>query len=605
MVYETRVGEVITLGASSWRVDDIGPERVMVTPAPGEPGKLPFWHGDAVGRPVELGKALGGFVREIEGDLARGARGRTAALARLGERHDLDDLAAENLVAYLEDEQAGAGALPTDRRIVVERFRDELGDWRLCLLTPFGARVHAPWALALEARLGERMGAEVQTIWTDDGIAIRLPEGDLAGVEELLFPDPEEIEDLVVAQVANSALFASRFRENAARALLLPRRRPGSRTPLWQQRQRAAGLLAVASRYGSFPILVETYRECLSDVFDLPALREILAGVASREIAVHAVETARATPFASSLLFDYVAAYMYEGDAPMAERRAQALTLDRDLLRELLGQEELRELLDPAALVDLELALQGLADDRRATTADQLHDLLRRVGDLSADEVAARVEAAPGVAAEWLRELAGSRRAVRVGHRRRRPLDRHRGCGAVPGRDRRPAARRGPRRIPGSHDRGARRAPRPVRTDARAIPRAGSCPPLGPAARNRGRCPGASARQRLAGAGRVPAGWRGTRVVRPRRPAPAAPPLPGPAAPRGRAGGTGGPCPVPGRVAGRRAGWIGAAPAPRHGRPGTTRRGDRPAGRRAHPGVGPGARRPAGPSPRLPAAPAR
>ena len=207
--------------------------------------------------------------------------------------------------------------------------------------------------------------------------------GDLAGVEDLLFPDPEEIEDLVVAQVANSALFASRFRENAARALLLPRRRPGTRTPLWQQRQRSADLLAVASRYGSFPILVETYRECLSDVFDLPALREILAGVASREIAVHAVETARATPFASSLLFDYVAAYMYEGDAPLAERRAQALTLDRDLLRELLGQEELRELLDPAALADLELALQGLADERQATTADQLHDLLRRIGDLS------------------------------------------------------------------------------------------------------------------------------------------------------------------------------------------------------------------------------
>ncbi len=414
MVYESRAGEVITLGASSWRIEEILHDRVTVTPAPGVPGKLPFWHGDAVGRPIELGRALGGFVRESETDLAKGARGRLRVLARLAERHDLDPLAAENLVAYLEDEQAAAGALPTDRRIVVERFRDEIGDWRICLLTPFGGRVHAPWSIALEARLGERLGAEVQTIWSDDGIAIRLPEGEIANVDDLLFPDPDEIEDLVVSQVANSALFAARFRENAARALLLPRRRPGTRTPLWQQRQRAAGLLAVASRYGSFPILVETYRECLSDVFDLPALRELLGGVARREIAVHSVETVRASPFASSLLFDYVAAYMYDGDAPLAERRAQALTLDRDLLRELLGQEELRELLDPAALADLELALQGLADDRRATTADQLHDLLRRLGDLSSDEVAGRVDGGAAAAESWLAELESSRRAVPV-----------------------------------------------------------------------------------------------------------------------------------------------------------------------------------------------
>ena len=254
---------------------------------------------------------------------------------------------------------------------MVERFKDELGDWRLTLLSPFGGRVHAPWSLAIEARLADRLGLEVQTIWSDDGIAIRLPEGEgsVDGVDELLFPAAEDIEDLVVGQVANSALFASRFRENAARALLLPRRRPGTRTPLWQQRQRAADLLAVASRYGSFPILVETYRECLSDVFDLDALRDILRGVASREIAIHGVETPRASPFASSLLFDYVAAYMYEGDAPLAERRAGALTLDRDLLRELLGQEELRELLDPEALADLELSLQAL--DRGAPGHDR------------------------------------------------------------------------------------------------------------------------------------------------------------------------------------------------------------------------------------------
>jgi ATP-dependent Lhr-like helicase len=414
MVYESRAGEVITLGASAWRIEEITHDRVVVSPAPGEPGKLPFWHGDAVGRPIELGRAIGAFVREVEEDLDRGSAGRRRLLARLRERHDLDRRAAENLVAYLEEEREAVGALPTDRRIVVERFRDELGDWRLVVLTPFGGRVHAPWTLAIERRLGDRFGAEVQTIWSDDGIAVRLPEADLDGVEDLLFPDPEEIEDLVVAGVADSALFAARFRENASRALLLPRRRPGTRTPLWQQRQRAADLLAVASRYGSFPILVETYRECLSDVFDLPALREILAGVRGREVAVHGVETVRASPFASSLLFDYVAVYMYEGDAPLAERRAQALTLDRDLLRELLGQEELRELLDPDALADLEISLQQLTDDRRATSADQLHDLLRRLGDLTADEVAARVAGGRSVADDWLATLAGTRRAVPV-----------------------------------------------------------------------------------------------------------------------------------------------------------------------------------------------
>ncbi|HEX7472750.1 MAG TPA: DEAD/DEAH box helicase [Candidatus Limnocylindrales bacterium] len=427
MVYELRAGmhgDVVVLGASSWRIEQIGHDRVTVSPAPGVPGKLPFWHGDAVGRPIELGRAIGAFVREIEGDLARGARGRAAAVARLRDRNDLDAFAAENLVAYLEEERETAGALPTDRRIVVQRFRDELGDWRIVLLTPFGGRVHAPWSVALEARLAERLGAAVRTIWSDDGIAIRLPEGELetdpAAVEALLFPDPDEVEDLVVGGVASSALFASRFRENAARALLLPRRRPGTRTPLWQQRQRAADLLAVASRYGSFPILVETYRECLADVFDLPALREVLSAVERREISIHSVETLRASPFASSLLFDYVAAYMYDGDAPVAERRAQALTLDRDLLRELLGQEELRELLDPAALADLELAVQGLAEDRRVSTEDGVHDLLRRVGDLRIDEVAARLAPGPGIAdaaaaaADWLAGLVASHRAVAV-----------------------------------------------------------------------------------------------------------------------------------------------------------------------------------------------
>ena len=445
---------------------------MTVSPRPACPGKLPFWKGDAVGRPMELGRALGAFIARDRGRPgARRAAVAAAAGARLRETHDLDELAADNLLAYLDDEREATGALPTDKRIVVERFRDELGDWRLCLLTPFGGRVHAPWSLAIEARLGERLGLEVQTIWSDDGIAIRLPEGDapLDGIEALLFPDPEEVEDLVVGQLATSALFASRFRENAARALLLPRRRPGTRTPLWQQRQRAADLLAVASRYGSFPILVETYRECLSDVFDLPALREILAGVARREIAIHGVETARASPFASSLLFDYVAAYMYDGDAPLAERRAGALTLDRDLLRELLGQEELRELLDPEALADLELSAPG-AD--RGPPGD---DARRRPRPPASPGRPARPtrwppgpRAAQAVAGPWLEELAATRRAVRDPDRRRRPLDRHRGRGALPRRRRHRAAGRRPGRVPGAGRGRARRPARALGPDATA-----------------------------------------------------------------------------------------------------------------------------------------
>jgi ATP-dependent helicase Lhr and Lhr-like helicase len=456
MVYESRVGEVIALGATSWHIEEIRPDRVVVSPAPGVPGKIPFWHGDGLGRPIELGRALGQFVRELDADLGGGERGRERARRRLLEHHDLDDLAAENVLGYLAEEREVAGSVPTDRRIVVERFRDELGDWRVVILTPFGGRIHAPWAMAIEARLEERLGSGAQTIWSDDGIAIRLPEGELAGggfprpdadrhggrasadgrVEaergdagsggdgrdaggfphdgsllEILFPSADEVEDLVVGRLGTSAMFAARFRENAARALLLPRRRPGSRTPLWQQRQRSAGLLAVASRYGSFPIIVETYRECLADMFDLPALREVLGAVARREIEVRDVETVAASPFAGSLLFDYLAAYMYEGDAPLAERRAGALALDRELLRDLLGQEELRDLIDPAALADLELALQGLTPGRAVRSADGLHDLLRRLGDLSAEEVGARI-VDPSLAGEWLAALEGSRRAV-------------------------------------------------------------------------------------------------------------------------------------------------------------------------------------------------
>jgi ATP-dependent Lhr-like helicase len=400
MVYESREGETFLLGASTWRIEEIKPDRVIVTPAPGEPGKMPFWHGDAIGRPAELGRAIGAFVRELDGT--------DDAVARLQRDSDLDPLAAANLVQYLAEQREATGALPTDRTIVIERFRDELGDWRVCLLSPFGGRVHAPWAMAIEARLRER-GQEAQTLWSDDGIVVRLPEADAARIEDEILIDPEEIESLLTDALGGSALFAARFRENAARALLLPRRRPGQRTPLWMQRQKSADLLAVASRYGSFPIILETYREVLRDVFDMPALRAVLAAIRSRAIRIVSIETASASPFAASLLFDYVGNFMYEGDAPLAERRAQALALDRERLAELLGADELRELLDPEAVAELELELQALSGPRRARTVDGVHDLLRRLGDLRSDEVAARAEL-DAVAA--LAELARDRRAV-------------------------------------------------------------------------------------------------------------------------------------------------------------------------------------------------
>src|SRR6266542_3290231 len=406
MVYESRPGETFVLGASTWRIERITPQQVIVSPAPGEPGKTPFWHGDAAGRPIELGRALGEFNRTIVG------MQQDDALATLRADHRLDDLAARNLLKYLSEQKDTTGSVPSDRTIVVERFRDELGDWRICILTPFGGRVHAPWALAIGAAVRERLGTDLYAIWTDDGIALRLPEGlEDQPIIDLLFPEADGVEDMVVKELGGSALFASHFRENAARALLLPRRRGDARTPLWQMRQRAADLLNVASRYGGFPILLETYRECLQDVFDLTALQEVLRGIQQRHIHVTSVETASASPFARSLLFDYIAEFMYEGDAPLAERRAQALALDRERLRELLGQEELRELLDPTALQDLELELQSLGE-RRIRTPDQLHDALRRLGDLTTAEVLARSASAD--AADWLTDLQAARRAVQI-----------------------------------------------------------------------------------------------------------------------------------------------------------------------------------------------
>ena len=408
MVYESRVGETFLLGASTWRIVEITFERVVVTPAPGELGKMPFWHGDGPGRPIELGRAVGSLVRELRSD-----GDGDAVTDRLRQRCGLDETAAANLVAYLDDQADVTGAVPDDRTVVVERFRDEIGDWRVCVLTPFGAQVHAPWGVALQARLREAWGVDVDLMWGDDGIVLRLPEAiDELPVDDLLF-DPEEVRDLVVARLPETSMFASRFRECAARALLLPRRRPDQRTPLWQQRQRAADLLTVAAKYPSFPILLETTRECLNDVFDLPALVELMADLRSRKIRVVPVDTTQASPFAQSLLFSWIAVYMYEGDAPLAERRAAALALDRDLLRDLLGAEELRELLDAGVIADVELELQRLIAGHQARDPDEVHDLLRVLGPLSLDELSARSTAPDAERVTgWVRTLVEQRRAL-------------------------------------------------------------------------------------------------------------------------------------------------------------------------------------------------
>ncbi len=398
MVYESRVGDVFVLGASSWRIEDITPDRVLVLPAPGQPGKLPFWHGDTPGRPAELGKAIGAKVRE----LAALPEASAVASLRAG---GLDELAARNLVRYLAEQRQATGHVPDDRTLVVERFRDELGDWRVVLHSPYGDRVHAPWALAISARLRERYGGmDVQALHTDDGIIIRVPDSDEPPPAGVALLDPDEIGEIITAEVGGSALFASRFRECAARALLLPRRQPGRRTPLWQQRQRSAQLLEIAAQFPGFPITLETVRECLQDVFDVPALTEVLRDLAARRIQMVEVETATPSPFGRSLLFRYVGAFMYEGDAPLAERRAQALALDPALLAELLGTEALRELLDPAVVTETEADLQHLSAGRRGRDAEAVADLLRTSGPLTGEEVAARCADA-GVG----RRLAGRR----------------------------------------------------------------------------------------------------------------------------------------------------------------------------------------------------
>ena len=407
MVYESRVGDVFALGATSWRIDDITHDRVLVTPAPGQPGRLPFWHGDSVGRPVELGRALGAFVREVSSASPDDA---TARLRDSG----LDEWAADNVISYLAEQRAATRHIPDDRTIVVERFRDEIGDWRVTIHSPFGGRVHVPWSLVLSARIQDELGIDVSAMPSDDGIVLRLPDAEFddAGVHALLTRfvlDPDEVEYAVTNAVTGSALFASRFRECAARALLLPRRRPDRRSPLWQQRQRSAQLLGVVSEHPTFPIVLETMREVLQDVFDVPALTALMRDINAGLVRVVDVETPTPSPFARSLLFSYIGAFMYEGDAPLAERRAAALSVDSALLAELLGNAELRELLDEDAIHDIEQRLAWLTPERAARDVDDTADLLRRLGPLTDAELAVR-----GVDPAWLDELASARRAVRL-----------------------------------------------------------------------------------------------------------------------------------------------------------------------------------------------
>ena len=405
MVFESRVGETFLLGASSWRIEDITHDRVLVSPAPGEPGKMPFWRADAAGRPLELGRRIGELVRALR------HLPPAAAVERLVTHHDLDQQAAENLLRYLADQAAAAGTVPDDRTILIERCRDELGDWRICVLSPFGGRIHAPWAMAAVERARAETGLDVETMWTDDGFVVRFPETEDPPDPSLMIPASEEVEALVVRQLGGTAMFAAKFREAAARALLLPKRRPGGRSPLWQQRKRAADLLRVASKYGSFPMLLEAYRECLRDVFDIPSLVDTLRLIEAREIKTVIVDSTMPSPFASALLFGYVANYIYDGDAPLAERRAQALSIDQAQLRELLGEAELRELLDADALAEIERQLQNLDPEHHARSVDGIHDLLLRLGDLTVEAMDARSRIP---ASEGLAELLRTRRAITV-----------------------------------------------------------------------------------------------------------------------------------------------------------------------------------------------
>ena len=406
MVFESRAGEVFALGASSWHIDEITNDRVLVSPAPGQPGKLPFWHGDQAGRPLEFGRRIGALVRDLR------ALPVNAAISRLVREHDLDAGAAESLMTFLTEQAAATSVVPDDRNIVIERIRDDLGDWRICVLTPFGTRVHAPWTMAIGARLLSAGGPHVETMWTDDGFVLRFPDVDTPPEPALLLPDPDQVTGLVVQQLGATALFAAKFREASARALLLPRRRAQGRAPLWQQRKRASDLLAVAAQYPSFPMLLEAHRECLRDTFDMPALVDVLRSIREGDIRVHVIDTPKPSPFAASLLFGYIGIFIYDGDAPLAERRAQALSIDQSQLQELLGEADLRELLDPEAVRETEIQLQMLGDAQRVRSADGIHDLLLRLGDLSRQEIGGRV-ASPDLL-DSLTALSQAQRVLRI-----------------------------------------------------------------------------------------------------------------------------------------------------------------------------------------------
>jgi ATP-dependent helicase Lhr and Lhr-like helicase len=406
MVFESRTGDTIILGATTWRIEEITHDRVVVSPAPGEPGKMPFWHGDTAGRPAEFGRRIGEMTRELL------ALPRPAAFTKLVDTHRLDANAAENLLRYLEEQSIATTRIPSDQDIVIETCRDELGDRRVCVLTPFGSRVHAPWCMAATAKLRAERGLEVESMWSDDGFVIRIPDNDEEITSKQLIPDPAGFQQLILRQLGSTSLFAAKFREAAARALLLPKRRAGMRAPLWQQRKRASDLLAVASRFSSFPILLETYRECVRDVFDLPATMTLLSAIQRGAIRVTSLTSEKPSPFASSLLFSYVANYIYEGDAPLAERRAQALSIDQSQLREILSDTDFRELLDQAAIDGVESRLQSLEPEYHARHADGVHDLLLKLGDLSETEIIAR-SATPEIAST-ITDLVAARRAVRV-----------------------------------------------------------------------------------------------------------------------------------------------------------------------------------------------
>lgn len=419
MVFETKLGETIILGATTWRVAEITHDRVLVSPAPGEPGKMPFWHGDRAGRPAEFGQQIGALTREL---LLMPA---PAAFTRLVEDHALEPNAAENLLRFLRDQQAATERVPGDEDILIERCRDELGDWRICVLSPYGSRVHAPWCMAVAASSRDDLGMEPETMWGDDGFVIRLPESDRPLELAELLPASGLIYDKVMRELGSTALFAARFRENAARALLLPRRRPGIRTPLWQQRKRSADLLKVAARYPSFAILLETYRECIRDIFDLPALTDILRRIERGAIRVTTVDSTKPSPFAGTLLFSYVANYIYDGDAPLAERRAQALSIDQLQLQDLLGDADYRELLDSSVLQELEDQLRLLGPEYAVRHADGIHDLLLKLGDLNANElrmhceselVIAQVEILVRTRRVLLLQVAGEPRYVAIEH---------------------------------------------------------------------------------------------------------------------------------------------------------------------------------------------